>query len=103
MNILRVESLGSVWEIDLSLMRYRRYPKEERPREFPEWSDERAGALQDFVWHPMSAKPFVKDVRGWPRMFVPVPEARIYVEGTGPFVTAPLDEAEADRLVEALA
>jgi hypothetical protein len=101
-NILRVESFGSVWEIDLSLNRYRRYPREERPREREEWSDERAGALQDFVWHPISARPFVKRVTaGW-RMFIPVPEERIYFEGRGYFVTAPLEESEAFRVAEGL-
>ena len=50
-GIVRVESLGSVWEIDENLNRYRRFPKTETGREKPEWSDERAGALQDAVWH----------------------------------------------------
>lgn len=57
---IRVISLGSVWEIDPELMRYRRYPKVEKPRDNPAWADQRAGALQDFVWHPMTALPYVR-------------------------------------------
>lgn len=49
--MLRIESLGSIWEIDEEMLRYRRWPKQEAPREKPEWSDDRAGKLQDFVWH----------------------------------------------------
>ena len=48
----RIESLGSVWEIDEDDLRYRRFPKNEAPRENPEWGGPEAGALQDFVWHP---------------------------------------------------
>jgi hypothetical protein len=48
---VRVESSGSFWEIDEDLMRYRRWPKSEKPREDPDWGDENAGALQDIVWH----------------------------------------------------
>jgi len=48
---VRVESHGSVWTFDTELKRYMRLPKQEAPRERPEWSDERAGALQDVVWH----------------------------------------------------
>ncbi len=48
---MRIESFGSIWEIDEEDHRYRRWPKQEAPREHAEWSDERAGALQDFVWH----------------------------------------------------
>lgn len=47
----RIETVGSIFEIDEDLMRYRRWPKQEAPRDNPEWSDSRAGALQDFVWH----------------------------------------------------
>jgi hypothetical protein len=49
----RVVTAGSIFELDDDLRRYRRYPNREQPREKPEWSDERAGVLQDFVWHPM--------------------------------------------------
>lgn len=48
-----VESLGSIWWIDEVLERYWRMPKVEMPRECPEWSDSRAGACQDAVWHPL--------------------------------------------------
>lgn len=58
-GILRVESAGSIWEIDLTLNRYRRMPREEQPRERPEWGGPDAGPLQDFVWHEMRDKPFV--------------------------------------------
>lgn len=50
--IQRIETMGSIFEIDEDDLRYRRFPKHEGPREKPEWSDERAGALQDAVWHP---------------------------------------------------
>lgn len=50
-----VETLGSFFWIDDTLSRYTRLPKHEAPRERPEWSDERAGVLQDAVWHPMVA------------------------------------------------
>lgn len=50
-NLVRVESDGSFWEIDEDLMRYRRWPKAEKPREDPDWGNENAGALQDLVWH----------------------------------------------------
>jgi hypothetical protein len=48
--IHRVESTGSIWEIDVEDMRYRRFPKEESPREKPEWGNSEDG-LKDFVWH----------------------------------------------------
>lgn len=50
-GITRIESKGSVWMIDNDLRRYCRFPKHEGPRERPEWSDERAGVLQDAIWH----------------------------------------------------
>lgn len=50
--MVRIESVGSVWEIDEDDLRYRRWPKTEGPRENPEWGGPDAGALQDFVWHP---------------------------------------------------
>lgn len=53
MDIHRHVSAGSVWELDNDLNRYRRYPRTEGPREVAEWSDERAGSLQDAVWHDM--------------------------------------------------
>ena len=46
----RIESIGSYWEIDEDLKRYRRWPKEETPRP-NEWGGPEAGALQDLVWH----------------------------------------------------
>lgn len=45
----RIESRGSFWEIDEDLLQYRRWPKQEAPREQPGWS---TGVLQDFVWLP---------------------------------------------------
>lgn len=50
----RIETDGSVWLIDEGAMRYCRFPKTEAGRELPEWGDERAGVLQDAVWHDMS-------------------------------------------------
>lgn len=50
---IKVETKGSFFWLDEAAGEYLRLPKEERPRERPEWSDERAGALQDAVWHPM--------------------------------------------------
>lgn len=52
---VKVETLGSFFWLDESAMAYARLPKHEAPRERPEWSDERAGVLQDAVWHPMVA------------------------------------------------
>ena len=49
-----VETNGSVWWLDDGDMTYMRLPKSEMPRERAEWSDERAGVLQDAVWHPMT-------------------------------------------------
>ena len=43
-----------VW-LDDAAGEYLRLPKTEGPRERAEWSDERAGPLQDAVWHPMVA------------------------------------------------
>ncbi len=47
----RIVSVGSLWDFDALLGRYRRMPKVERPRARPEWGDERAGDCEDFVWH----------------------------------------------------
>lgn len=52
-GVVTVESKGSMWYLDDSLGRFLRLPKHEAPREKAEWSDERAGILQDAVWHPM--------------------------------------------------
>ena len=52
-NTTHVVSKGSNIWLDDAAMEYLRLPKGETPRERPEWSDERAGALQDAVWHPM--------------------------------------------------
>lgn len=49
---VRIESAGSLWWIDENAKEYLRTPKVEAPRDPPEWGDERAGALQDLVWHP---------------------------------------------------
>jgi len=49
--MIRVESQGSFWMFDEGAMRYCRMPKEEKPRDYEHWSDERAGDLQDFIWH----------------------------------------------------
>jgi hypothetical protein len=46
---------GSVVWLDEAQLRYLRLPKVEGPRDRPEWSDERAGALQDAVWHPYTS------------------------------------------------
>jgi len=49
----KVETRGSLWWFDDTAHEYLRLPRVEQPRERPEWSDERAGVLQDAVWHPM--------------------------------------------------
>lgn len=50
---IHVKTKGSnVW-LDDTGGRYMRMPLTEQGRERPEWSDIRAGALQDAVWHPM--------------------------------------------------
>lgn len=50
----RVVTRGSYVWLDGTAMEYLRLPLGETPRERPEWSDERAGVLQDAVWHPMT-------------------------------------------------
>lgn len=49
---VKIESIGSFWWFDEATHEYMRLPKNEMPRERPDWSDERAGVLQDAVWHP---------------------------------------------------
>lgn len=49
--MVRIETMGSYWDIDEDLKKYRRWPKHEGPREIPEWGNAQAGPLQDFVWH----------------------------------------------------
>ncbi|MGH1490555.1 MAG: hypothetical protein ACRBK7_14390 [Acidimicrobiales bacterium] len=44
---------SNVW-LDGTAGEYPRLPLGEAPRERPEWSDDRAGVLQDAVWHPMT-------------------------------------------------
>lgn len=51
----RVDTVGSSWWLDDDAGQYLRLPRNEAPRERPEWSDARAGVLQDAVWHPMVA------------------------------------------------
>jgi len=50
-----ITTLGSFWEIDEENARYRRAPRGVGKREDPAWGDERAGALQDEVWHPYTS------------------------------------------------
>lgn len=52
-GVTTVESKGSMWYLDDTLGRFLRLPKHEAPREKAEWSDARAGILQDAVWHDM--------------------------------------------------
>lgn len=49
---IKIETNGSLWWFDETAHQYMRLPKNELPRERAEWSDERAGVLQDAVWHP---------------------------------------------------
>jgi hypothetical protein len=55
-GIIRVETLGSWWLIDEVNLRYCRFPKTEGGRERPEWGDERAGMLQDAIWHEFTGR-----------------------------------------------
>lgn len=48
---LKIETNGSFWFFDEVNRKYLRMPKQEGPRERPEWGDERAGRLQDLYWH----------------------------------------------------
>ncbi len=66
LGCVKIESEGSYWWIDERSKEYMRLPKEEKPRERPEWGDERAGALQDAIWHPyeewkLDPRPSVRD------------------------------------------
>lgn len=52
-NALHVQTKGSnVW-LDCTNLEYLRLPRFETPREYQEWSDHRAGVLEDAKWHPM--------------------------------------------------
>ena len=54
-DITRIEGLDSIWRFDAVTSRYQRTPRWERPRERPEWGDERTGACQDWVWHDLDS------------------------------------------------
>lgn len=96
----KVESLGSIWEIDTLDMRYRRWPKNEAPRKKPEWSDERAGALQDVVWHPMRALPFLLTA-SFSDYRLAIPHTKRETDAAKePCVTAPLLSDEFMRLMD---
>jgi hypothetical protein len=66
--MVRVETVGSVWLIDETEGRYCRFPLEEKPRERAEWGDERAGDLQDLVWHDFAGQWRIDDYTG--RLFI---------------------------------
>jgi hypothetical protein len=76
--VIRVESMGSVWTFDDDLHQYMRLPKREQPREQPEWSDERAGALQDGVWHPYVAWHITKHDRRAGQHLIPAGTLVVY-------------------------
>ncbi len=59
---VKVESKGSFWWFDERAREYLRLPKQEGPREKAEWSDQRAGALQDAVWHPYESWELLPEV-----------------------------------------
>lgn len=87
MSVRRVESRGSIWEIDEVLMRYRRFPREEKPREDPSWGGPDAGALQDFAWHEFTSWRFDPTWNGWALVIeVPGPEVRITAPMPAAFV-----------------
>lgn len=83
----RVESMGSMWQIDEDLKRYCRFPKQELPREHPFWGGPDAGFLQDAVWHDFEGEwritptdhllieVFEDPVKGW--FVVRAPGARV--------------------------
>lgn len=48
---IKVESKGSYWWFDELNHKYMRLPKQEAPREKKEWGNEKAGVLQDAIWH----------------------------------------------------
>lgn len=70
--MIRVRTLGSVFEIDEALGRYRRMPREERPRERPEWGGPDAGPLRDFAWLPMGEEGWRIDDRA--RLLINLPD-----------------------------
>lgn len=55
MNHVRVVTKGSVWLFDEDRKMYCRFPRDEKPRERPEWGSAEAGVLQDAVWHSYAA------------------------------------------------
>lgn len=68
----RIETVGSVFEIDENDMRYRRFPKVEAPREKPDWS---TGILQDGVWHPYVSWEIriIPSLGDWERLCITTP------------------------------
>lgn len=105
----RVMSLGSIWEIDTDLNRYRRYPRKEKPRDDASWGSAEAGPLQDFVWHEMPDEPSIVryhpgldywDVPGALR--IPCTSERATPLGRGAWVHAPLEQEELDRVEQLL-
>lgn len=96
MPTIRIETQGSVFEIDEDDLRYRRFPKQEAPRERPEWSDDRAGVLQDFVWHPyLSWEIRVVPALGeWERLVI---TTHLNEGGAPARVIAPIEPAEEAR------
>jgi hypothetical protein len=77
--MIRIATRGSIFLIDEGLNRYQRMPKEEKPREKPEWGSSVAGPLQDFVWHDM-------DPEGW---YIVPQSNRLYIHTAGSFISAP--------------
>lgn len=86
----RIETLGSIFEIDELDRRYRRFPKHEAPRERPEWSDERAGRLQDGIWHPYLSWEIrvVPSLGEWERLLI---MTHVNEDGKGAYVVAPME------------
>ena len=93
-----VETQGSIWHIDEDLNRYRRFPKEEKPREKPEWSDEQAGPLQDAVWHDFTGTWWLTHTH----LVIQVYVAGYGYGGRPRYITAPLPLATMLANIEAM-
>lgn len=76
----KVETQGSYWWLDDNAGEYLRLPKNEQPRERADWSDERAGLLQDGVWHPMEQW-WIDENRMALRIRVPGSAKKVYAPG----------------------
>jgi hypothetical protein len=108
-QMIRVESIGSIWWIDEENMKYSRTPKVERPRDFPANGD--GTPLKDLKWFPFThwvllpvakknfwERKYSRKVVGVVQIHYPGVTVRRTPLGTGCFVHAPVGPMEYKRL-----